>query len=679
MMCAAALGHDNARLTPKVYIFIRIIQATMSRCLFILSLLLCYFTGHSQVLVDTAVGVNAPTGARDYKEMTHLLCDGLRGDQQKANAIYNWITHNIRYDVEVLKKGTLSREKVDKVFKTRKGVCDGYAKLFTAMCNEAGLKAVTVDGYAKDWIFDNGDQLIIPRHSWSAVLVNAQWQLVEPTWGAGHLAQTQTFWRKLIDKITFRKMRIANDLKFVFKYDTQYFLQEPLKFRLKHLPLDPTWQLADSAMPLAVFEAGDSAILEYNKQHPQLKQNSAELMRIASLEEDSVVYDATERAYAFNGRFTVALAIKQIANVKEDVNKVMSEADPEKGQELWSDVQKHLKAAETHIKEQSKYFPDQYAILKRKNGAKNILAKKKMMVVKVDDKQLAAQCKKYQVACAKKSEGYKKKQQDLKRRVAEANRAQVSEGSDHVTPRPGAAEEMMTITDSLATRAKRIDSLGRDLDARMAAISLKKDSNILLLDTLAHCLKLSDSFLVEEAQCRMGMKDNYDDDVIKWNMLFVSEKYQVADSLHRQYFANYDSIIAMTEARYKIYVTVLDAYKRNMKDIERYAKLSNGDTGIGSRYQQVVSGYGDAIDSCNNELNAANNYVRNNAKLFASLAKLYQRQLKIVDYMWQVEDVRKKLELNTILHNQQLDTRENKQQTTNIKAAIKAIGRTYQQ
>ena len=72
---------------------------------------------------DSTIGTNVSGGAtNNYKTLAHALCDGLPSDRQKANAIYNWITHNIKYDVKALKKTSLEHDKEEKVLKRRKAV-----------------------------------------------------------------------------------------------------------------------------------------------------------------------------------------------------------------------------------------------------------------------------------------------------------------------------------------------------------------------------------------------------------------------------------------------------------------------------------------------------------------------------------------------------------------------------
>ena len=647
----------------------------MFRLLLSLLLLLSLHT-FAQVKVDTTVGLSVK-GGRDYKSVAHALCDGLQGDQLKANAIYNWITHNIKYDVKAMQSGKLTPAKAEKVFRNRLGVCDGYAKLFTAMCIEVGLKAVNVDGYAKDWIFDNGDQLTIPRHEWSAVLISAQWQLVDPTWGAGNLVQSPTVIRKIINTVTLRKVTYAKKLKFVFKYDPQYFLQDPITFRLKHLSADPYWQLVDTAMPLSVFEAGDSAVVAFNAKYNQTRQNSSELMRISALDEDSVLYEASDRAYSFNNRFPVALALKQAARADADAAKVVKEKDREKGQELWKDAEKALKIAEAHIKEQKKFFPEQYNVLKKKNRTKNIEAKQYMIQMKTDDKKLVAQCNKYKKAADTKFKKVKKKYAETGKRKQGLDSKKINNQEPAKVQKSAKSPEMIALSDSISDRKKRIDTLQVEADKLTQAIKLHQDANQVRLDSLAKCLGLSDSFLYKEAVARLNMHDNYDDEVIKWSSLYKTEKYNSADTLHKYYVTCYDTVLTLSEDRRKVKVLQLDAYKKNLKDIEKYAKWNSSDTLISDQYADVVNSYEAAIDSCNNELLSTAAYIRTNKRLFTNLNKLYKRQLKIVAYMGKVEDVRKKLEMKAILSKQSLDVNENKQQAATVKSAVKRMEQEY--
>ncbi len=639
----------------------------------------CVAQVDSTAQVDTLIGLNVGgKESKDHKELAHMLCSGLKGDRPKANAIYNWITHHIKCDIAAIQSGKLKPEKIEKVLKNHLGVCEGYAKLFTAMCQEAGLKAVSIEGYAKDWIFDNGDQLTLPRHMWSAVLLDSQWQLVDPTWGAGVLVQSPTVIRKIINKVTFRKVVYAKKLKFVYRYDPQYFNQDAEAFRLKHLPADPYWQLTDTAMPLSVFEAGDSAVILFNKEYSKPQQNTPELARIAALKPDSVAFDAAERSYNFNSRFPVALAIQQAAKVQDNLKKIEDEADIEKAKALFKDATKAMKIAEEHIKEQKKFFPEQYNILKKKNRAKNGEAKQYMNQIKTDDKKLVAQCVKYRNGAATKIKKVNKKYADASRRKQTTDPNKLRDIEPSKTQKTALAPELVEIKDSIRERNERIDSLQTDVAARTVAIKALMDSNMTRLDSLGKCLATSDSFLVMEAKARIGMHDNYDDEVIKWSTLFKEKKYNRADTLHRDYITHYDTILMQSDERYKVNLMALDAFKKNLKDAEKYAKWNSDDTLVHNSYGTMVSKYQAAIDSCNQDLLYTAAYIKAHKALFIGLTKLYKRQLTIVQYMARVEDVRKKLEYNTIMSKQALDNNENKQQIANVKSAIKQMERVLQ-
>ena len=648
----------------------------MNRCISVVCILLA-LSFSARASIDTTIGLSvSKSDAKNYIILAHALCDGVSGDSMKANAIYNWITHNIKYDIKAVQSGKLKPDKVEKVLKNRLGVCDGYAKLFTAMCKEAGMKAVTVDGYAKDWIFDNGDELIIPRHAWSAVMIGGEWQLVDPTWGAGTLVQAPTVVRRIINKVTFKKITYAKKLKFVFRYDPQYFCMNPDSFRLKHLPADPFWQLRDTAMPLEVFEAGDSAVNNFNKlYHTAGKKYDSALLRIAALPPDSVELDAAERAYAFNNRFAVALAIKETARVTDDARQAAETDSAAKANALWKDAQQSLKIAESKIKEQKKYFPPQYTKLKKKNRVKNGDAKQGMMQIKTDDKKLVAQCTKYRRTADNKIKRVRKKYADAGKRKRTIDPTKIDDIEAANVQKSAKDPEMVEITDSLTARNNAIDSMQKSLDSVATAISAMRDSNSLRLDSLAKCLGTSDSLLVGEAKARIHMHDNYDDDVIMWAAQFKTEKYMKADTLHKNYLLCYDTILIKSDDWQKIKVAQMNAYKKNLKDAEKYVKWNNNDTNMHKRYVAMAENYMAAIDTSTRQLMITAGYIKAHKKLFYGLAKLYKRQLYIVKYMGNVEDMRKKLEFNTIMSKQALDNKENKQQLATIKNAVKQMER----
>jgi hypothetical protein len=153
------------------------------------------------------------------------LADYLGGcgqtDREKARAIFSWVADNVVYDGSRLGE----RPDAGAVLKGRRAVCAGYAALFEALAEAAGLEAVIIYGEARgrgpeaartpDGLFN---------HDWNAVKIEDEWGLVDCAWGAG---------------------RLDEGGRFTARFDGHYFLAPPEQFAYDHLPNDPKWQLLD--------------------------------------------------------------------------------------------------------------------------------------------------------------------------------------------------------------------------------------------------------------------------------------------------------------------------------------------------------------------------------------------------------------------------------------------------
>jgi len=638
--------------------------------LFTISCLLLSIALHAQV--DTTIGITAPRGeTHDYKALSHYLCDGVSGDQAKANAIYNWITHNIKYDIKGM--SSLKQEKVKKVLKDRQGVCTGYSELFTSMCREAGIKAVNIDGYAKDWVFDNGDKLFIPRHEWSAVLINGKWQYVDATWGAGYLYQSQSTFHKLLRIVLGPKVMHSVKLRFKFRYDPQYFMQPREEFALRHLPTDPYWQLSDTAMPMQVFEAGDSAIAAFNKKYSKPRLNSPDLMRICDMEENDKTAEYADRAYAYNSRFPAILALKQQMHAIAVVQHSLDDSNASNIGTMITDAQKSLKKSDDYIKEQKKSFPAEYSTLKKKNKAKNQLAKTYIRKINTDDKRLIAQSKKYTNATKSKFTSLKKKNSDAGKIEKTLDAGKIDDIETSRNPKRLNDPELLALADSINGRDKRIDSLQKLMTANETLVKKQEEANNDRLQKLGTTMNMADSVLVQETIARLNMRDNYDDEVIQKSKIFEDLKYRQADTLHKYYLAYYDTINTLRDQQLKLQKQQMDLCKTNVRAIEQYKKWTAAPNNYTSAYGDHVKMYSACINSYNEELAAYAQYIRNNKKLFAYLAKVNKRELKITAIMSKAEENRQKLEQKTLVKKQAFDMAENEKQTANIKTTTRKI------
>ena len=161
--------------------------------------------------------------AQSVADITQQITEGKTTDSTKAEAIYDWLTQNIRYDhkhrYRVEGDTTLRQEPYNVVF-LKKAVCIGYAKTFKEMCRLVGIEAFVVEGFPKN---ANGT---VERqgHAWNVVKLNNNWHLLDATWDA----ETGLFPKK-------------------------YFLMDPSVFSQNHLPHDPMWQLLAQPIRLDCF------------------------------------------------------------------------------------------------------------------------------------------------------------------------------------------------------------------------------------------------------------------------------------------------------------------------------------------------------------------------------------------------------------------------------------------
>ncbi len=163
---------------------------------------------------------------------------------EKVTAIFKWITENVSYKINSkgssvkTGKSSIKKKEDDKeddgplkpltervaeiVLSKREAVCDGYARLFTTLCNYAGIRSEIIVGYAKSGT-NKPMQRFGVNHYWNSVLINGKWHLLDVTWASGYIT--------------------ANGNEFVREYDKTYFLTTPEMFIQDHYPDDVRWTL----------------------------------------------------------------------------------------------------------------------------------------------------------------------------------------------------------------------------------------------------------------------------------------------------------------------------------------------------------------------------------------------------------------------------------------------------
>ncbi|CAF2692888.1 unnamed protein product [Rotaria sp. Silwood2] len=137
--------------------------------------------------------------------------------------IFYWVAYNIEYDTMAYFSKNYTDQTAEGVFRTKKGVCAGYANIYKYLCNQLNLPCEKVSGYSKGYGFDEREGAPNETdHAWNAVEIDHHWYLIESTWGAGHLTEQKTFQREL---------------------NSYYFFARPNEMIYHHLPENEKWQL----------------------------------------------------------------------------------------------------------------------------------------------------------------------------------------------------------------------------------------------------------------------------------------------------------------------------------------------------------------------------------------------------------------------------------------------------
>ncbi|KAI0193805.1 hypothetical protein F4808DRAFT_441861 [Astrocystis sublimbata] len=153
--------------------------------------------------------------------LAHHLCSPFPSQTDKARAIFTWCHHNIAYNVEEFLGKCVKRRDVNETIFLGKAVCQGYAEVYQAIAQRAGLQCDVVGGHGKGYGYSplKAGQRPPPKdptgHAWNVVCIdNGEWKLIDACWGAGALG----------------------DQKFVKGFNPKMFTVTNEQFGLSHYP-----------------------------------------------------------------------------------------------------------------------------------------------------------------------------------------------------------------------------------------------------------------------------------------------------------------------------------------------------------------------------------------------------------------------------------------------------------
>ncbi|MFP9100798.1 transglutaminase domain-containing protein [Flavobacterium sp. RHBU_24] len=177
----------------------------------------------------------------DLRLLVSELTDSYADNTYKARAIFAWIADNIAYDYKAFNNhkhykapkcktgddclkviADWKEDYTDKVLRSGKSVCDGYAWLFKRMCDYAGLQTDFVPGYTKHSPDEVGRMGALD-HAWNGIILDGKYYYLDVTWASGHCPKDKKGKLKAFEK----------------SFNDFYWLTPIEKFCQNHYPEDP--------------------------------------------------------------------------------------------------------------------------------------------------------------------------------------------------------------------------------------------------------------------------------------------------------------------------------------------------------------------------------------------------------------------------------------------------------
>ncbi len=134
--------------------------------------------------LEYSQGVN--TDAPSLVALDHQITHATQNPYQKAQAIFQWIVHNINYNYTLKPSGSAVA-----TLQSHLGICSDFADLYTALLRTDHIPAQLIGGYVTNNGAGQGG-----FHQWvEFYLPSAGWVVADPTWGRlGYFATLQDNW-----------------------------------------------------------------------------------------------------------------------------------------------------------------------------------------------------------------------------------------------------------------------------------------------------------------------------------------------------------------------------------------------------------------------------------------------------------------------------------------------------
>jgi hypothetical protein len=542
----------------------------------------------------------------DAEQLVKKLTQGKSGDQEKFDAIFTWVTTNIAYDYNEFYLPTAPIPgNIQRILKTKRTICLGYANLMDTLCMLAGIANVTVYGYAKDEFFDVSDTIYTHNHAWSAVKLDGLWYVYDATWSKGKVEYEPTALAKWIirwfdkhpEKLKKKKLRNKWRWKIkdlcgeesgpTFYYKQRYFnrvlrnrmallpikvkrifkkgivkdfyLSEPRLFAITHLPDDPIWNLGDTRSfrelekDSAWYHFTDSTLISQTRQGVECP----ECDRYAELNRKQQWQDMNSRSRAFNthNHLITTLCEDQIglinwrqARAEKDSLSQMQFLDS--AMTSFSNTYYSLRQSKSDLKSFALMHKmknkKKMALLLRENKAHNLFMSKKIRLTH-------NQTRNYNILL---SQGTAYAHTYLKK-ASRTKRFKINIKTDKLKPYP--IQTLNAIQKDLAKKQQQLDTLSQTIrikkqafDSLLLGVSLNIWQHVNFHDSISEPFSKS-------IKWRRRLKDNYKKVIVEIRKTIPAYEARYAESLENtvykpstEAFALFKHITVLIKAKTKL-------------------------------------------------------------------------------------------------------------------------------
>jgi transglutaminase/protease-like cytokinesis protein 3 len=196
-----------------------------------------------KALPDLQKTVETPMFAKvqSLQQLSTAISSVTQDPGEKLQLLLHWAYEYIGIDEDRFFNGGIPLS-IDSVLSKRMGLCNEFANLLGAFCEENRIAYFNIEGYVKEADFNPGKPFNQTNHKWNAVFIDSSWYVCDLFWSVSELE---------IDNA-------SGKMKFIKKLSPEYFLADPNTFITTHLPADPVFQFSHYPLSIKQFKLLDS-------------------------------------------------------------------------------------------------------------------------------------------------------------------------------------------------------------------------------------------------------------------------------------------------------------------------------------------------------------------------------------------------------------------------------------